>query len=46
MDAAAIAHLTGILDTHYGGWSSDDTALLALHVIPSPCSTPAPQRRL
>ncbi|MEW1906210.1 hypothetical protein [Streptomyces sp. NPDC086147] len=35
MDAAAtIAHLTGILDAHYGGWSSDDIALLALHVIP------------
>ncbi|MFJ4868591.1 PP2C family protein-serine/threonine phosphatase [Streptomyces sp. NPDC088757] len=33
MDATAtIAHLTGVLDTHHGGWASDDTALLALRV--------------
>ncbi len=33
LDAAAtIAHLTAVLENQHGGWSSDDTALLALRI--------------
>ncbi|MFE0774261.1 PP2C family protein-serine/threonine phosphatase [Streptomyces sp. NPDC058861] len=36
MDATAtVAHLTGVLDAHHGGWASDDTALLALRAAPT-----------
>ncbi|MFB6635345.1 PP2C family protein-serine/threonine phosphatase [Streptomyces sp. NPDC056362] len=36
MDAATtIDHLTGILNAHHYGWASDDSALLALRVVPS-----------
>ncbi|MGJ7416593.1 PP2C family protein-serine/threonine phosphatase [Streptomyces cinereoruber] len=40
MDATAtIAHLTGVLEAHHGGWASDDTALLALRATsPAPTS--------
>lgn len=35
MDAATtIAHISAALAAHHGGWASDDTALLALHVAP------------
>ncbi|MFQ6144645.1 PP2C family protein-serine/threonine phosphatase [Streptomyces seoulensis] len=41
MDATAtITHLTGVLDAHHHGWSSDDTALLALRVRPAGHSDP------
>ncbi|MFI1441669.1 PP2C family protein-serine/threonine phosphatase [Streptomyces fructofermentans] len=44
MDATAtITHLTNTLEAHHHGWTSDDTALLALRVAPP--SAPDPRTR-